>query len=218
MPFDDEELRSAPDNSGAAAGDNNGTSGGNSGSMGWDIDPTPSMGSPRDKFRRERDSPDRRDRFGRDRRSRSRSPEDSRSRHRSRSPIRRPPAGDDGDRYIPHYERERGGGRDRDRSGDRYQSGGRYGGYNGGHRGYSGRSGRSGRGGDMDGGYGNGDMGGRGGVTGGMLDPRSYDQVVPFKYFAEWLKTQDGGRRLEQDEIRERYEDYRREALQRLYT
>ncbi|KAI8322607.1 hypothetical protein GQ54DRAFT_287811 [Martensiomyces pterosporus] len=51
-----------------------------------------------------------------------------------------------------------------------------------------------------------------------MLDPRSYDQVVPFKYFAEWLKTQDGGRRLEQEEIRERYEDYRREALQRLYT
>ncbi|KAJ1933878.1 hypothetical protein FBU59_005882, partial [Linderina macrospora] len=138
--------------------------------------------------------------------------------------------GDDGgDRYIPHYERGGSGGgardreRDRDRSGDRYQSGGRYGGnggYNSGHRGYAGRGGRGGRGGDMDGGYsGNGgDMGGRGGVSGGMLDPRSYDQVVPFKYYAEWLKTQDGGRRLEQDEIRERYEDYRREALQRLYT
>ncbi|KAI9505834.1 hypothetical protein BX070DRAFT_188051 [Coemansia spiralis] len=51
-----------------------------------------------------------------------------------------------------------------------------------------------------------------------MPDPRTFEHVVPFKYFAEWLKTQDGGRRLEQDEIRERYEDYRREALQRLYT
>ncbi|PIA18865.1 hypothetical protein COEREDRAFT_69433 [Coemansia reversa NRRL 1564] len=51
-----------------------------------------------------------------------------------------------------------------------------------------------------------------------MPDPQSFEQVVPFKYFAEWLKTQDGGRRLEQDEIRERYEEYRRKALQRLYT
>ncbi|KAJ2179131.1 hypothetical protein GGH18_005657, partial [Coemansia sp. RSA 530] len=57
-----------------------------------------------------------------------------------------------------------------------------------------------------------------GGRGNSMPDPRTFEQVVPFKYFAEWLKTQDGGRRLEQDEIREQYEEYRREALQRLYT
>ncbi|KAI9467771.1 arsenite-resistance protein 2-domain-containing protein [Coemansia mojavensis] len=51
-----------------------------------------------------------------------------------------------------------------------------------------------------------------------MPDPRTYEQVVPFKYFAEWVKTQDGGRRLEQEEIRDRYEAYRREKLQQLYT
>ncbi|KAI7824282.1 hypothetical protein BX661DRAFT_144990 [Kickxella alabastrina] len=51
-----------------------------------------------------------------------------------------------------------------------------------------------------------------------MPDPRTFEQVVPFKYYAEWIKTQDGGRRMEQEDIRERYEDYRREALQRLYT
>ncbi|KAJ2614004.1 hypothetical protein H4S08_001929 [Coemansia sp. RSA 1365] len=172
----------------------------------WGVDADAPSGSPRDKFRRDRDSPDHRDRFGRDirSRSRSRSPEDMRmGRRRSRSPVGRPSIGDEGDRYIPHYERDRERDRDRD-SGDRRH----------GYRGYGGRGGRMGRGGDSDGHY-SGNMIGR---SASMPDPQSFEQVVPFKYFAEWLKTQDGGRRLEQDEIRERYEEYRRKALQRLYT
>lgn len=154
------------------------------------------MESPHERFRRDHDSPppDHRDRFGRDRRSRSRSrsPVDMRmSRHRSRSPMR---GGDDGgDRYGSHYDRER----DRDRGSDRYH--------------YRGRGNRS----SYNRGDGDGSYGGR---QSNMADPRSFEQVVPFKYFAEWVKTQDNGRRLEQDEIRERYEDYRRDALQRLYT
>ncbi|KAJ1667678.1 hypothetical protein IW140_001264 [Coemansia sp. RSA 1813] len=198
MPFDDEMNRNSGD-----VPDGN--------SAGWNVD-DPAIESPRDKFRRERDSPDRRDRFGRDMRSRSRSPGDTRmSRRRSRSPTRRPAGMDDADRYIPHYEHDR-------EAGDRYQSGG--GRYGGGHRGY-GRGGRaSNRGGDMDGpySYSGNDMGGGRGNRGGMPDPRTFEHIVPFKYFAEWIKSQDGGRRLEQEEIRERYEDYRREALQRLYT
>ncbi|KAJ2580704.1 hypothetical protein GGH95_002447, partial [Coemansia sp. RSA 1836] len=206
MPFDEEEPRSAgeaPPGASAASG--------------WGADVDPQTDSPRETFRRDRDSPERRDRFGRDRRSRSRSPGDTRMpRRRSRSPVRRPPGADDSDRYVPHYDRESGGdrgGRDR----DRYQQGGGGGRYD--SRGYSGgRGGRpSNR--DVDGPYsgGGGDMMG-GGRAGGLLDPRTFEQVVPFKYYAEWLKSQDNGRRLDQDEVRERYEDYRREALQRLYT
>ncbi|KAJ2546680.1 hypothetical protein EV175_005510 [Coemansia sp. RSA 1933] len=200
MPFDDEINRSSGDAPGGS-------------SAGWNMD-DPTIESPREKFRRERDSPDRRDRFGRDMRSRSRSPGDTRmGRRRSRSPARRPAGMDDADRYIPHYEHDR-------ESGDRYQSGGGGGRYGGGNRGY-GRGGRmSNRGSDNDGSYsysGNG-MGGGRGSRGGMPDPHTFEHIVPFKYFAEWVKTQDGGRRLEQEEIRERYEDYRREALQRLYT
>ncbi|KAJ2507961.1 hypothetical protein GGI11_006212 [Coemansia sp. RSA 2049] len=217
MPFDDEMARNPSD----APGSVGGGGGGGSSSAGWNADEPSSMESPREKFRRERDSPDRRDRFGRDMRSRSRSPGDMRmNRRRSRSPSRRPTGIDDADRYIPHYEHDREGG-------DRYQSGGggggRYGG-GGGYRGY-GRGGRmSNRGGnDMDGSYSHSgsDMGGGRGSRGGgngMPDPRTFEHIVPFKYFAEWIKTQDGGRRLEQEDIRERYEDYRREALQRLYT
>ncbi|KAJ2767984.1 hypothetical protein IWQ57_003728 [Coemansia nantahalensis] len=169
------------------------------GGSGWGADPDMPPGSPREKFRR--DSPERRDRFGRDIRGRSRSPGDSRmARRRSRSPGRRPSIPDEGDRYIPQYDRER----ERDSGGDR-----RYG-----NRGYGGRGGRmSGRDGDsyMSG----GDMMGR---AGGLPDPQTYDQVVPFKYYAEWLRSTDGNRRMEQDEVRERYEEYRRKALQRLYT
>ncbi|KAJ1997711.1 hypothetical protein H4R26_005731, partial [Coemansia thaxteri] len=161
--------------------------------------------------------PERRDRFGRDRRSRSRSPADARMpRRRSRSPVRRQPAADDSDRYIPQYDREGGGSGDR----DRYQSGGGSGGGRYGNRGYNGSRGarppnRGGEGGGMYAGGGGDMMGGR---AGGIPDPRTFEQVVPFKYFAEWLKSQESGRRLDQDEVRERYEDYRREALQRLYT
>ncbi|KAJ2359172.1 hypothetical protein IWW50_002881 [Coemansia erecta] len=184
MPFDDEEPRTgdsaAPANSG------------------WGADSDAPADSPRDTFRRERDSPGRRDRFGREIRGRSRSPDDMRmNRHRSRSPGRRPPATDNGDRYIPHYDREGGGGR--------------YG-----QRGYGGRGNHmSGRGGDSSYSHGGDMSGGRGSA---MPDPRTFEQVVPFKYFAEWVKSQEGGRRLEQEDIRERYEEYRREALQRLYT
>ncbi|KAJ2665787.1 hypothetical protein IW148_001546 [Coemansia sp. RSA 1199] len=186
MPFDDEEPRAGD----SAAPANNG----------WGADSEVTAESPREGFRRERDSPGRRDRFGREIRGRSRSPGDMRmGRQRSRSPKRRPSVTDDSDRYIPQYERDR-------------DQGGRYG-----NRGYGGRGNRMpGRGGP-DGSYSHGgDMGGGRGSS--MPDPRTFEQVVPFKYFAEWVKTQDGGRRLEQDEIRERYEEYRREALQRLYT
>ncbi|KAJ2780972.1 hypothetical protein GGI15_003359 [Coemansia interrupta] len=200
MAFEDEEsIRNAGEATTPATG----------GGWGADVDTT--IGSPRDKFRRAGDSPDRRDRFGRD--YRSRSPDDRGIRRRSRSPPRRSGA-DDGDRYIPHYDRER------ESSNDRYSSGGGNSGGRFGNRGYNSNRGNyrhAGRGGDGDGYSRNGgDM--MGGRNGGIPDPRSYEQVVPFKYFAEWLKTQDGGRRLEQDEIRERYEDYRRETLQRLYT
>ncbi|KAJ1863430.1 hypothetical protein LPJ78_004049 [Coemansia sp. RSA 989] len=178
MPFDDEEPR-AGDSTAPAAG------------SGWGAD----TDAPADKFRRERDSPGRRDRFGREARGRSRSPGDMRmGRHRSRSPKRRPSITDDGDRYIPHYERER-----------EREGGGRYE-----HRGYGGRGHRM---------HGRGSPYSRdGGRASAMPDPRTYEQVVPFKYFAEWVKTQDGGRRLEQEEIRDRYEAYRREKLQQLYT
>ncbi|KAJ2742431.1 hypothetical protein GGI20_004486 [Coemansia sp. BCRC 34301] len=209
MPFDEEE----PCSTGEAPPGLSATSGGS----GWGADADPQVDSPRDAFRRDRDSPERRDRFGRDRRSRSRSPGDTRmARRRSRSPGRRPPGTDDSDRYIPHYDRESGGdrgGRDR----DRYQQGGGGGRYD--NRGYNGGRGNRPSNRDIDGPYagGGGDMMG-GGRAGGLLDPRTFEQVVPFKYFAEWLKSQDNGRRLDQDEVRERYEDYRREALQRLYT
>ncbi|KAJ2706077.1 hypothetical protein FB645_001941 [Coemansia sp. IMI 203386] len=208
MPFDEEEPRGTGDTAAPATG-----------SM-WGADVETATESPRDKFRRDRESLDRRDRFGRDYRNDSRSPSDRHSsRRRSRSPGRRSADMDDTDRYIPHYER------DRDSSNDRYSANGGGGGGAGGgrfnNRGYNGGRGNhrhTNRGGDYDGyGHGGNDMMG-GGRSGAMLDPRSYEQVVPFKYFAEWLKTQEGGRRLEQDEIRERYEDYRREALQRLYT
>ncbi|KAJ2235337.1 hypothetical protein H4R99_006530 [Coemansia sp. RSA 1722] len=206
MPFDEEEPRGTGDTAAPATG-----------SM-WGADVETATESPRDKFRRDRESLDRRDRFGRDYRNDSRSPSDRHSsRRRSRSPGRRSADMDDTDRYIPHYER------DRDSSNDRYSAngGGGAGGGRFNNRGYNGGRGNhrhSNRGGDYDGyGHGGNDMMG-GGRSGAMLDPRSYEQVVPFKYFAEWLKTQEGGRRLEQDEIRERYEDYRREALQRLYT
>ncbi|KAJ2906178.1 hypothetical protein GGI21_004076, partial [Coemansia aciculifera] len=207
MPFDEEEPRSASE---APAGLS-----ANSGGSGWGADADPQADSPRDTFRRDRDSPERRDRFGRDRRSRSRSPGDSRMpRRRSRSPVRRPPGADDNDRYIPHYDRESSG----DRGGrDRYQQGGSGGRYD--NRGYnSGRGNRSSNR-DIDGPYpgGSGDIMSSG-RSGGLLDPRTYEQVVPFKYFAEWIKSQDNGRRLDQEEVRDRYESYRREALQRLYT
>ncbi|KAJ2867927.1 hypothetical protein GGH94_000477 [Coemansia aciculifera] len=217
MPFDEEEPRSASEAPalGTGSGWGEGAAGlsANSGS-GWGVDADAQADSPRDKFRRDRDSPERRDRFGRDRRSRSRSrsPADMRMpRRRSRSPTRRQPGADDSDRYIPHYDRESGGDR-----GDRYQQGGagRYG-----NRGYNGGRGNRPSNRDVDGPYsggGGGDM--MGNRAGGLLDPRTFEQVVPFKYFAEWLKSQDNGRRLDQDEVKERYEDYRREALQRLYT
>ncbi|KAJ2006065.1 hypothetical protein GGI04_002010 [Coemansia thaxteri] len=214
MPFDEEEPRSAGE---AAAPASGWEIAGNAGS-GWGADTDAPADSPRgDKFRRDRDSPERRDRFGRDRRSRSRSPADARMpRRRSRSPVRRQPAADDSDRYIPQYDREGGGSGDR----DRYQSGGGSGGGRYGNRGYNGSRGarppnRGGEGGGMYAGGGGDMMGGR---AGGIPDPRTFEQVVPFKYFAEWLKSQESGRRLDQDEVRERYEDYRREALQRLYT
>ncbi|KAJ2687856.1 hypothetical protein IWW39_002610 [Coemansia spiralis] len=210
MPFDEEEPRSAGEApaSGTGSGWGDGTAGlSTTSGTGWGADTDAQADSPRDKFRRDRDSPERRDRFGRDRRSRSRSrsPGDMRmQRRRSRSPTRRQPGADDSDRYIPHYEREPGG--------DRYQQGGagRYG-----NRGYNGGRGNRASNRDGDGSYGGDMMGGR---SGGMIDPRTFEQVVPFKYFAEWLKSQDNGRRLDQDEVKERYEDYRREALQRLYT
>ncbi|KAJ1897863.1 hypothetical protein LPJ66_003111 [Kickxella alabastrina] len=204
MPFEDEEVpRSAGEATTPVAGSANGS--------GWGADVDAPLDSPRDKFRRDRESPERRDRFGRD--YRSRSPGDLRgARRRSRSPIRRPSGIDETDRYIPQYDR------DRDSGNDRYQSNNSGGRFN--SRGYSGGRGshrHSGRG-DHDSSYGHGgsDMGG--GRSGSMPDPRTFEQVVPFKYYAEWIKTQDGGRRMEQEDIRERYEDYRREALQRLYT
>ncbi|KAJ2720410.1 hypothetical protein GGI07_004621 [Coemansia sp. Benny D115] len=215
MAFDEgDSVRGTSESNTNNAG---GGSGAGGGSASWGADADAPLDSPRDKFRREPDSPDRRDHFGRD--YRSRSPSDMRAnRRRSRSPPRRGSAMEEGDRYIPHYER------DRESGGDRYTPGGGNGGRYGGNRSYNSGGGRgnhrhSNRGGDHDGyGHGGDMMGGGGGRVGSMADPRNSERVVPFKYYAEWLKTQEGGRRLEQEEIRERYEEYRREALQRLYT
>ncbi|KAJ1915828.1 hypothetical protein H4219_004116 [Mycoemilia scoparia] len=161
-----------------------------------------------------------RDQFGRDRRSRSPHYGHGHRGGRSRSP---PPSnsrrGDDGsgdrDRYIPNYEREG------------YQPGPRYG------RGYGDRpSSRGGhhrpptRGGDMDNQYDyNGNDMGPGGPGGqvrhnrmGLCDPRSISNVVSFQYYCEWIKSEDASRRYTKDEMHEKYEQYRREALHRLFS
>ncbi|PVU94124.1 hypothetical protein BB559_003080 [Furculomyces boomerangus] len=166
----------------------------------------------RQKYHRERESPERYterevDRFGRDKRSRSPSENDF-GRSRSRSPRSRP------DRFSERrdggYRNEGRGSRFRGRmSGD---SGSRHGQYR--SNGYS-------RG-DNDSFYDDGrkDFGRSPDSRHNrnkLADPRSFDLVVPFRYFCEWKKSQKDGDKIEQEELRTMYEEYRREALNKLF-
>ncbi|KAJ1675794.1 hypothetical protein EV182_000562 [Spiromyces aspiralis] len=156
-----------------------------------------------------RDRGYRRDQFGRDRRT-SRSPSDSyRQRNRSRSPKMRAAAPED-DRYIPNYDREG------------YHPGARRRAASSQGRSYVGRSRPPTRGGDMDNPFNDGgDMAGPGGTRVnrmGVCDPKSINHVVSFHQFCEWVKSEEGARRYTKDELHERYEEYRRETLNRIFS
>ncbi|OMH80779.1 Serrate RNA effector molecule-like protein, partial [Zancudomyces culisetae] len=158
--------------------------------------------SGRQKYQRERESPDgyngrEVDRFGRIRRSRS--PQGGRyERSRSRSPGRDYRGGGGGG-----YRREGG-----------YKGRGRY---REDSRGYSSRRYGSARG-DEQSSEREGGMGEQQGQDmGGVMDPFKLDLVVPFKYFCEWKRLQNRGKKLEQEELHRQYEEYRRQTLNKMY-
>ncbi|PVU95232.1 hypothetical protein BB561_001966 [Smittium simulii] len=50
-----------------------------------------------------------------------------------------------------------------------------------------------------------------------MADPNTFDLVVPYRYFSEWKKSQEGNDNLDYNEIHRLYEEYRQKALNKLF-